>query len=181
MAKNASRRFLKNLGYFLGLIIAAGLCFVSLLMISGQFEEGLSTPPAEGIAPLQPGQSTDFAALQQAFGGPLPCLPGYSFQGQATNEVYNGQNVRKVALQYEGFRLTAVRPAFAAPLLLQEELSLCLDGDATIAGLPAALAEGRGAHCLYFSTEDAAYSLYAPAAGRDSFLSLAEKITLIGE
>lgn len=178
MAFAASKRFFKNLGYFLGLVVAAGLCCIALLMLTGQFEEGRTQPPAEGVSFLQPGQTGDLSALQGAFGAPLPCLPGYAMQGVLTNETYNGRNVRKAVLQYDGFLITCVQPAFASPLLLHKDLSLSLETHFTVAGLPAALAEGGNAHCLYFSTDTAAYSLYAPEAGRESFLALAEKIVL---
>lgn len=172
------KRFLKNMGFFFGLLMAAALCYVALVMLTGQFEETKVSPAPQGIDPLQPGQTADFAALQQAFGAPLPQLPGYAMQGKAVNETYQGKNVRMACLEYDGFVLTAVRPAYAAPLLLHEELSLSLEGDVSVAGLPAALAEGEGARCLYFSTEEAAYSLYAPNAGRESILALAERILL---
>lgn len=175
------KRFFKNLGFLLGLLIAAGLCYIALLLLSGQFREGRTQPPAEGVSFLQPGQTADLSALQKAFGAPLPCLPGYPMQGAAANETYNGHHVRKASLQYDGFIITCVQPAFASPLLLHPELSLSLETQFTVAGLPAALAEGGNALCFYFSTDTAAYSLYAPEASRESFLSLAERIDFFKE
>ena len=94
-------RLIRNLFYFLGLLASAGVCYIALLMLSGQFEDGLTHPPAEGTALLQPGQTTDFAALEENFGAPLPKLPGYPMQGQALNVPYNGKSVRKAVQQYD--------------------------------------------------------------------------------
>ena len=174
-------RLIRNLFYFLGLLASAGVCYIALLMLSGQFEDGLTHPPAVGTALLQPGQTTDFAALEENFGAPLPKLPGYPMQGQALNVPYNGKSVRKAVQQYEGFTLSAVQPAFASPLLLHPELSLSMETDYSVAGLPAALAEGENEYCFYFSTEEAAYSLHAQNMDRKNFLSLAALISFPNE
>lgn len=178
MAKNKRpRRILRGLMYLLSLLVAAALCYVGVLMLTGHFD-GLSQPEAATVSPLDAGQTTNVSALASAFGAPVPCLPGYAMQGQALNTLYNGRTVRKAILQYDGFTITCVQPAFASPLLLNSRLSLSMETDLTVAGLPAALAENGDARCLYFSTDTAAYSLYAPSAGRDTFLALAAKITL---
>lgn len=182
MSNNQKGRNLwKNFFYLLGLLLAAAICYLSILMISGQFSESRSLPEADGIAPLQAGQSADIAALQEAFGAPLPWLEGYRFQGQAANVTFNGLNVRKITQLYEGFTLTSLRPAFASPLLLHGDLALSMETDFTVAGLPAALASKGTSHCLYFQTDDAAYSLYAENASRESFLALAERIAFAKE
>lgn len=177
MAKNKGffRRFFAGTWYLIGLIIAAVLCFLGVLMLTGHFE-GLNQPETVGTAPLNPGQTQDVAALSESFGLPLPTLPGYSMHGQALNVSYNGRNVRQAILQYDGFTITCVQPAFAAPLLLRSDLSLSLEEGITVDGLPAALSEKDTAFCLYFNTDDAAYSIFAPAAEKESFLQLAEKI-----
>ncbi len=180
MANNKKRplsRLLKGLCYLISLLLAAGVCSLGILMLTGHFE-GLSQPEAVGAAPLHAGQTENVPALQETFGLPLPHLPGYPMRGQALNVNYNGHNVRKAILQYDGFTITCVQPAFAAPLLLHSELSLSMEGEHTVAGLPAALAEGDNTFCFYFSTEEAAFSLFAPNATRDTFLALAEMIAL---
>ena len=182
MAKQKKKgRLIRNLFYFLGLLIAAGLCYVAILMLSGQFEDGLIHPPAEGAALLQPGQTRDFTALEETFGAPLPTLPGYPMQGQALNNSYNGKAVRMAVQQYEGFTLSAVQPSFASPLLLQSHLSLTMETDHSVAGLPAALAEGENEYCFYFSTDEAAYSLHAQNMDRENFLALAALIAFPNE
>lgn len=174
--KNGPRRIFRGIVYLAGLLVAAALCFVGVLMLTGHFE-GLDQPEALGVQPLKAGQTTDANALADVFGAPVPTLPGYAMRGQALNVTYNGRTVRKAILQYDGFTITCVQPAFAAPLLLNNRLSLSLEEGVTVAGLPAALAEKDNAFCLYFNTDDAAYSLWAPQAERDSFLSLAGRIT----
>ncbi len=174
-------RLIRNLFYFLSLLVTAGVCYIAILMLSGQFEDGLTHPPAEDAALLQPGQTVRFADLQETFGAPLPQLPGYPMQGQALNVPYNGKSVRKAVQQYEGFTLSAVQPAFASPLLLHPELSLSMETDYSVAGLPAALAEGENEYCFYFSTEEAAYSLHAQNMDRENFLALAALISFPNE
>lgn len=177
MAKQKKkRRLIPNLFYFLGLLIAAAICYIAIVMLSGQFEDSLTHPPAESAAPLQPGQTSSLTELEETFGAPLPHLPGYPMQGQALNKNYNGNVVRMATQQYNGFTLTAVQPAFASPLLLQPQLSLCLETDFSVAGLPAALAEGKNEFCFYFNTDEAAYALHATQTDRENFLALAERI-----
>lgn len=174
-------RLIRNLFYFLGLLAAAGLCYIAIIMLSGQFEDGLSHPPAEGAALLQPGQTQSFSALEETFGAPLPTLPGYPMQGQALNKNYNGKSVRMAVQQYSGFTLSAVQPAFASPLLLQSHLALSMETDHSVAGLPAALAEGENEYCFYFSTDEAAYSLHAAGIDKENFLALAALISFPNE
>lgn len=181
MTKQKKFRFFPFLLKLLGLTAAAAVCFVAVLMLSGQFEDGRTQPPAQGAAPLQAGQTVDFAALQDAFGASLPCLPGQPMQGLLSNVHYNGHNVRRAVQQYEGFTITALQPSFAAPLLMQGQLSLSLEGELTVAGLPAALAEGENEYCFYFSTEEAAYSLHAAGIDKENFLSLAALIAFPNE
>lgn len=180
MAKSKSffRRLLSGTVYAVGLTAAAVICFLLVLLLTGQFE-GLSQPDAVGTDPLNPGQTTDAHALADIFGQEIPVLPGYPMHGQALNTSYNGRNVRMAILQYDGFTVTCVQPAFAAPLLVKNQLSLSLKEGFAVDGLPAVMAEKDGAYCLYFNTDHAAYSLFAPAADEDSFLQLAQKIKLI--
>lgn len=181
VTKKKKGRLIRNLFYFLGLLVTAAVCYIAIIMLSGQFEDGLSHPPAEGTALLQPGQTKNFTALEETFGAPLPKLPGYPMQGQALNKTYNGKAVRMAVQQYEGFTLSAVQPAFASPLLLHPELSLSMETDYSVAGLPAALAEGENEYCFYFSTEEAAYSLHAAGIDKENFLSLAALISFPNE
>lgn len=175
------RKIIRNLFYFLGLLLAAAVCYVAIVMLSGQFEDSRPPEAAQSVSPLQPGQTIRLEELENTFGAPLPHLPGYAMQGQATNAAYNGHAVRKAVQQYEGFTLSAVQPAFASPLLLHPELSLSMETDYSVAGLPAALAEGENEYCFYFSTEEAAYSLHAQNMDRENFLALAALIAFPNE
>lgn len=176
MARNKGfSSFLKGLFTLITLLAMAALCYVGIVMLTGQFD-GMPAYEPQGAAVLQPGQTGDHAALERIFGYPLPSPGQYPMQGQAANVPFNGQNARRAVQQYEGFTITAVAPAHAAPLLLESRLSLSTEEGLTLCGYPAVLSADGTAYCLYFSTEDAAYALYAPKTSRESFLSLAEKI-----
>ena len=82
----------------------------------------------------------------------------------------------RLELSYDGFTVTAVRPADAAPMLLRAGLTLSADGDAAALGLPAALAVRGDARCAYFSDDMAAYSVYAPAADAETFAQLLSRL-----
>ncbi len=131
----------------------------------------------EIISRMQPAQSGDAQSLASLFGAPLPMLPGFEPQGQAGNTTHDGRNVRVAALQYEGLMITAVRPASAAPLLLREGLSVSMMNDLTVLNHPAVLASRNGAHCVYFSNESAAYSVYTPQAEEEDFLAVLKRMT----
>ena len=131
----------------------------------------------ESVTRMQPAQMDDAQSLAALFGAPLPMLPGYTPLGQAGNTTHDGQTVRVAALQYEGLAITAVRPASAAPLLLRGELSVSLMNDLTVLNHPAVLASRNGAHCVYFSNESAAYSIYTPQAEEEVFLAVLKRLT----
>ena len=73
--------------------------------------------------------------------------------------------------------ITAVRPASAAPLLLRGELSVSMTNELTVLNHPAMLASRGGAHCVYFTNESAAYSVYTPQAEKEDFLAVLKRMT----
>ena len=120
-----------------------------------------------------------YLSMGHMLGAPLPQFSGHTPAGEARNTRHDGQTVRQVTLTYPGLVITAVRPASAAPLLLRNELSIQSRSDLTVMNLPATLAGKGSSHCLYFSSEFAAYSLYAPNATEEEFLSLLRQITQV--
>lgn len=133
----------------------------------------------EHITPLQAASSSDVRALAQMLGAPLPHLASHTPTGEARNARHDGQTVRQVTLSYPGLTITAVRPASAAPLLLRNELVIQSNSALTVMNLPAILASKESSHCLYFSSEFAAYSIYAPNSTEEEFLSVIRQITQI--
>lgn len=170
-------------GFFSALVgLAAAALLIGLFYVGASVlhspDVQAKAPAAtrEPVTPMQAGSSADAQALSALFGARLPVLPGFAPQGQAVNLNRNGETVRKVTLSYDGFTVTAVRPADAAPMLLRAGLTLSADGDAAALGLPAALAVRGDARCAYFSDDMAAYSVYAPAADAETFAQLLSRL-----
>ena len=155
------RRFFAALAKLLGVLLLIGLVYVGAsLLHSPDFEGGSPTETREPVTPMQEGSFTDVQELAGLFGARLPFRPDQKPQEQAVNLERNGMTVRKVTLAYDGFTVTAVRPADAAPLLLREEMWLSTYDDMEVLGLPAAVASRDDAYCVYFSDDEAAYSIY---------------------
>ncbi len=129
------------------------------------------------VSRMQPVETGDAGDLASLFGAPLPMLPGLSPWGKAGNTSHDGLNVRAAVLQYEGLTVTAVRPASAASLLLRGELSVSMKNDLTVLNHPAVLAGKGGAHCVYFTSESAAYSIYTPQADEADYLAVLKRLT----
>ena len=180
MAKHKGRRIGSALGTAALVLVLMAVIYIAAVLLQTAEDGGEgSWVVVEDQAPLSRMQSasmSDLTTLAQLFGAPLPTIPGYFAQGEGANALYDGQNARVATLRYEGVTVTAVRPASAAPLLLRQELSVSLRNDLTVLNLPAVLAEKGGAYCLYFSSEDAAYAIYAPRAQEQDLLSLADRL-----
>lgn len=131
------------------------------------------------VTPLQAASSSDVQSLARLFGAPLPAYSSQAPSGEARNTRHDGQAVRQITLSYPGLIITAVRPASAAPLLLRDELIVQSRSDLTVMNLPAVLAGKGTRHCLYFSSEFAAYSVYAPNATEEEFLAAVSRITQV--
>ena len=162
-----------------GVVLLMAVAYVAAVMLQMPDEQpklsGVSAE-RESIPRMQPAAMNSAEALAGLFGAPLPYLPGYAMTGQGDNVDYEGINARIVTLQYSGVTVSAVRPASAAPLLLRGELSVSLRGDLSYLHLPAVLAEKGNARCVYFSSTDAAYSVYAPQATEEDFFAMLEKL-----
>ncbi len=171
---------LKSIFAVLGAVLLMGAVYLAAVLVqsptdgmAGSFvvDEG-----EEIVTRMQPAQSDDARALSALFGAPLPMLAGFAPIGQAGNTTHDGQNVRVATLQYEGLMITAVRPASAAPLLLRGELSVSMTNELTVLNHPAMLASRGGAHCVYFSNESAAYSIYTKQADEADFLAVLKRM-----
>ena len=181
--KNRFRRLLGGLvSLVLVLILIAAIYLAAVLLeIPGAEPEGswVVEEETQPMTRMQAANMSDAQALAQLFGAPLPALAGYTPAGEGRNTSHDGRLARQVTLQYDGFLITAVRPASAAPLLLRPELSVSLRRDLTVMNLPAVLASRDGAYCAYFSSDTAAYSVYAPAAQEEDFFSLLSRLTAV--
>lgn len=175
------KRVIKTVFAVIGSVLLMGAVYLAAVLIQspvdGMAGSFVVEDEEETVSRMQPAQMNDVQSLAALFGAPLPMLPGFTPQGQAGNTTHDGQNVRVVTMEYEGLAVTAVRPASAAPLLLRGELSVALKSDLTVLNHPAVLAGRGGAHCVYFSNESAAYSIYTPQAGEEAFLEVLKRLT----
>lgn len=161
-----------------GVLCAAALSAVvylgSILLQPQEDAEDFSVQDTEAVTRLQAGDFTDLRMLRDTFGAMLPALPDCSMEGVARNMEYQGSAVRYAQMRFEsGAELTAVRPAFASPLLLKKDLIPSLNTDIRVLRTPAMLAGKGEQHCLYFEYDGAAYAFYAEGMTEDDFLTLA--------
>lgn len=175
------KRVFKTVFAVIGSALLMGAVYLAAVLIQSP-ADGLAgsfvvEDEEEIVTRMQPAQIDDAQSLASSFGAPLPVVPSLLIRGQAGNTTHDGQNVRVATLQYEGLVVTAVRPASAAPLLLRGELSVSLKSDLTVLNHPAVLASRGGAHCVYFSNESAAYSIYTPQADEEAFLEVLKRLT----
>ena len=165
----------KAVTFLLTLLLIGAVYVAAVLLQSPGDNETASYVVQEEKEPVTRMQSATVNSAQQLaslFGAPLPALPGYAVTGRGGNTSHDGETVRIASLQYSGLTVTAVRPASAAPLLLKSDLSVSMRGDLTLLNLPAMLANKGSAFCLYASSEDAAYAIYAPNAQEEDFMAL---------
>ncbi len=123
--------------------------------------------------------SDDARLLARAFGASVPVFSGARLvSGEVRQARWTGGRAYVLTQQMEisglPFTLSCVRPADAAPLLLRDELALRVAGGGlSVLSMPCAVAGGAdGALCLYFASEDAAYSLYSEQMEETAFLAL---------
>lgn len=176
----------KMLGFFMGLVfaaVAAGGIYAALVLLEipggNQAGQWVVEEEKEAITPLQSADLSDGRELARIFGAPLPIVNGMAFRGEARNVSHDGALVRQATLFYEGFTVTAVRPASAAALLLYPQLSVSLRSDLSVLNLPVTLASSGEQFCAYFADGDAAYAVYAPQATERDFLLLLERLTSV--
>lgn len=181
--KNKMSRLFKGMLRGLMVLLLAGLVYIGVVLLetpeARQDDNWAVLEEEEPVSPLQAATSSDVHSLARLFGAPLPAFSGISPRGEARNVTHDGKTVRQITLQYDGAVITALRPASAAPLLLQEDLSLSLISDLSVANMPAVLAEKDGRFCLYFSSNQAAYSITGRASDAEDFLRLIRQVTMI--
>ncbi|MBR3017242.1 MAG: hypothetical protein IKH57_09220 [Clostridia bacterium] len=160
----------------LGALLLMAVIYVSAILLQMPEEESYNADEQTPVTRMQPAAMSDARALAELFGAQLPYLPGYAMAGSGTNADYEGVVARVVTLQYSGVTVAAVRPASAAPLLLHGDLSVEMRSDLSVLNLPAMLASKGQARCVYLTGKDAAYSVYAPQAAEEDFISMLEKL-----
>ena len=163
----------------LGVVLLMAIVDVSVILLQipeDETDNYVVVEEPEPITRMQPATMNDARALAGLFGATLPYLPGYAMRGQGDNASYEGSVARIATLQYSGVTISAVRPASAAPLLLHEDLSVQLRNGLSVLNLPAVLAEKGSARCVYFSSADAAYTVYAPQAGEQDFFDMLDNL-----
>lgn len=119
-------------------------------------------------------ESANQSELAGLLGVAVPRLPGDG-QGQVEDASYRGIRARLYSYRTDRGTVSAVRPADAAPLLLQNRYSLTGQSVALL-GMQAALATSGTSRCLYFAGDDAAYCLTADGMSEDDFLLLAGEL-----
>lgn len=126
-----------------------------------------------GAARIRPGESGDISEIRRECGFPMPYFPGQIMYGEMTNVPYDGKNAVRVTMTYPGgVVIEAVRPAEAAFLIKREGLAVQLYeslrvpfGHMSSSGISALMCSGKEGSCIFFSTEDAAYSVFGPVDG----------------
>lgn len=121
-----------------------------------------------GAARIQPGESGDIGEIRRKCGFPMPYFPGKVMFGEMANVPYDGKNAVRVTMTYSGgVVVEAVQPADAAFLIKREGLEVRLYeslrvpfGRISSSNISALMCCGEKGSCIYFSTGDAAYSIY---------------------
>lgn len=178
--KNKALRWAGGLIRGLMILLFCALIYVGMVLLESpeaRMDDNWTVVDDDPVPPLQAVSSSDAGALARLLGAPIPALRGKSMQGQALNLTHDGQTVRQVILDYGDLRITALRPASAAPLLLEEGLSVRLQKDLTVMNMPAVLSEGDGRYCIYFSSTQAAYSVSGKAESASAFLGLVHSLS----
>ncbi len=139
------------------LFIAAFYVFAVLLDTADekgeeQFVVEMAVTPIGDITPIQ---SADAQVITNAFGAPLPVPEGF-ISGMVHNTTYHTYKAMQVSLQGQNAVVTGIRPASAAPKILDPSL-VFLAGDRTLLGYPLAVAETDGGRVYSLITEDAAF------------------------
>ena len=178
--KSKARRFF---GHLLSLILSLalmGMIYVAVVVLQPPGDEEMGSyvvqEEKEPLTRMQSATMSDAFALSRLFGAALPMLPNYAMTGKGANLSHDGEIARMAQIQYPGVLISAVRPASAAPLLLRENLAVSTRGDVTVLNLPAVLSARGDARCVYFVTEDAAYSVYASQASEEDFFTLLDRL-----
>ena len=118
---------------------------------------------------IWPGESSDIGGIRAICGFPLPYFAGQMMYAEAGNVEYGGKNAVRVTMRYQsGMEIEAVRPPEAAPVIRRDGMEVMMYENLRVpfagmqGGIGAIMCRGKADSCLYFSTDDAAYSIYAP-------------------
>ena len=177
-----ARRFIGRAGFVLFAAFIAALSVLAGIRLHS-FDPSLTAragasgfevrEEGAGAARIRPGESGDIGEIRRECGFPMPYFPGQVMFGEMTNVSYDGKNAVRVTMSYPGgVVIQAVRPREAAFLIKREGLGVQLYeslrvpfGRISSSYIPALMCGGRAGSCIFFSTEDAAYSIFAPADG----------------
>ena len=178
--KALGRLFGGTVFFLFTLLSAAIVCLTAVLLHSFDVKTGPETLRASdfevsddaSVSRIVPGESSDLGEIRAICGFPLPYFPGQLMYAGVTNADWDGGNAVRVTMEYaSGAVIEAVRPAEAAPLIRRAGMEVQLYGNLRVPftgmydGIGAVMCRGNGASCLYFSTDTAAYSVYAPVSG----------------
>lgn len=160
-----------------GLLLLVALFFVGMVLGGGEEIKGGREEPAS-LDPIGTLTDTDFSALEQAFGCPVP-YGSRSGVGRVTDAQLGSLQARVLTWQADnGIVTRAVRPAEAIQLIRYDDLTLDNSTAWTLGSRTLLTAAGGNAACVYFSDEDAAYCLYQQNADIEKLLArLASDVT----
>ncbi len=179
---NPFKALLRMLGAAMGLaLIAAVIIVLNVIGVKPAADRQSEAFAVTEDAPLSAAQATDSdnaQVLARALEDAVPTLNGQSMAGQLRNATFEGRQARVLSLRYAQAEVLCVRPVTAAPLLLQDSLSIQTDTGLSVLSMPATYAAGGGTHCLYFSGDTCAYAFIASDMTRDEFFALAASLTL---
>ncbi|MBQ8136336.1 MAG: hypothetical protein IJ174_02790 [Clostridia bacterium] len=188
--KGKFRRALKTLALVLAAAVFAGALYLFGAALhafggggGGETAEAYAVRDEEAVAPIIAGETGDIAQLREMAGFPLLYLANQRFFGEAANASYGGSIAKLITMRYQmGIVITAVAPARAAPLLKRSGLTLSseaktlnLQGNRRAA---VCAEDGGKAACLYFTTDDAAYAIYAQGLSGDQLTALCNEYGL---
>ena len=149
-------------------LIVMGAFYVFSVMMedeqSKRSDEFLVQAAEEPLRKMDAVRSADARALAQAFGAALPVPEGLQ-GGEVMSGSYHGYTTRSVTLEGKNARVTGVRPASAAPGLMQKDL-LFLASDKALLGYSLMAAETDGGAVYSLLRDDAAF-LITPLAPPD--------------
>lgn len=178
----AARRFFGRMGFAVVTVLIGALTVLAGVRLhsfdpSAAGRAGASgfevRDESAGAARIRPGESGDIGEIRRECGFPLPYFPGQDMFGEMSNVPYDGKNAVRVTMTYRGgVVIEAVRPADAAFLIKREGLAVQLYeslrvpfGRISSSYISALMCSGEEGSCIFFSTEDAAYSIFGPVDG----------------
>lgn len=160
---------LRKLSVLFGLLLLAALFFA--LPILGASETHVTSDESASLQSIGGVQSTNLDTLISAFGCDVPHDRAGGI-GVVEDVTLGSLNARILRWQREGgLVISAVRPAGAAQLIREDGLELDTQHMWTVGGAGLITATGERGSCAYYTTDDAAYSLYLAGADTDALLS----------